>query len=292
MAYSPHVTVIIPVYNAESSIDECIRSLLMLDYKEAKLEFIFVDNASTDQTAAILKSYAGDARVRILKENKRGPAAARNKGLLHARNDIVAFTDSDCVVEKDWLTEIVSPLADERVGIVGGKILATPEANEIEKFGEEIHDHDKAINLYEPPYAITMNWSSRLSVLQEADLFDENLIRCEDVDLSQRILQSGYKLVFSEKAIIYHRNESTLKGLFREGFAHGFYSVQVLKKHRALIKTLGQSRFHIQAYFSLLESLSDYLQRKNPRSICYFAFNVGKKIGKILGSVRFFYVDL
>ena len=50
--------------------------------------------------------------------------------------------------------------------------------------------------------------------------------------MSQRVLQFGYEFVFKSEAIVYHQNENSFKGLFKEGFAHGFYSIQALKKHR------------------------------------------------------------
>ena len=90
--------------------------------------------------------------IKILCEAKRGPAAARNKGLLNVKSEIMAMTDADCVVDKDWLQRIVTPQKDESIGILGGKILATRPCNTVEIFGENIHDHDKAINEYKPPF--------------------------------------------------------------------------------------------------------------------------------------------
>ncbi len=291
MSDLPNVSVIVPVYNAQETIRECIDSLLQLNYPKANLELIFVNNGSTDGTPAILEQYSND--IQILHEAKRGPAAARNKGVLNANGEIVAFTDSDCVVDKDWLLHLIPPLEDRVVGIVGGTILAKRPCNEIERFGEAIHDHDMAIHSYRPPYVTTMNWTSRLYVLKELSLFDESFTRCEDVDLSYRILQSGYRFVFEPQAIIYHKNERTYSGLFLEGLLHGFYAVQTLKKHRDFLKTFRHHRLNGRSYIALVSSLIHYLfGKESDRSICYFIFNSGKKIGKILGSVRFLYLDL
>ena len=287
----PRVSVIVPVYNAERTLEDCIDSLLELDYPKDNRELILVDNASTDGTAEILRQSAGESR--ILFEGRKGSAAARNRGLVNARGDVVAFTDSDCVVDKDWLRKIVVPLQDDRVGIVGGRILAKRPCNKIEEFGEAIHDHDKAINEYKPPYVITMNWASRRSVLNEVGLFDERFIRGQDVDLSWRIFQKGYKIIYEPGAVVHHKNERTLSGLFREGYVHGFASVRGLKKHKDLVKQFGHRRFSAKSYDALSLSLIDFVRGRNPDdSICYFAFNLGKKIGKILGSMRFFHVEL
>jgi glycosyltransferase involved in cell wall biosynthesis len=291
MSQLPNVSVIVPVYNAEETIRDCIDSLLQLNYPKENLELIFVNNASTDKTREVLKQYSNE--IRILYEAKRGPAAARNKGLLNAKGEIIAFTDSDCVVDKDWLLNLIKPLRDSRVGVVGGTILSKQPYNAIEAFGEYIHDHNKAINEYKPPYAITMNWTSRLCVLKEINLFDESFIRCEDVDLSYRILQSGYLLAFEPQAIVRHRNESTYAGLFGEGIMHGFHSVLAGKKHRDFVSSFYRKRSSRASYVAIASSLMSYVFGKEPdQSICYFIFNSGKKIGKILGSIRWFCLDL
>lgn len=289
--FLPRVSVIVPVYNAERTLEPCILSLLKVNYPKERLEFIFVDNASTDGTAAILQRYRDD--IHILYEARRGPAAARNRGILNAKGDVVAFTDSDCVVDADWLRHIVSPLQDHRVGAIGGAILSKQPCNEIERFGEEIHDHRKAITVYRPPYVITMNWLSRLSVLKQVDLFDEGLTRCSDVDLSFRLLQSGYTFIFQPEAIVYHRNERTLWGVFKEGLTHGYHSLPVLRKHRLFLKHSGHRRFNRRRYVIILSSLIHSLRRQDPQqSRCRFTFESGKVIGKVFGSIKFFYLDL
>lgn len=291
MTEAPNVSVIVAAYNAEETIEHCIESLLKLSYPREKRELIFIDNASTDGTATILRKY-GDG-IHVSYERKRGPAAARNRGLSIARGDIVAFTDSDCVVDEDWLRNIISPLKIPIVGIVGGRILSRRPYNEIEKFGESIHDHNKAINVYKPPYAITMNWSSRLSVLKEVGFFDEDFIRGSDVDLSYRLLQARYRFLFEPDAIVYHRNESTLWGLFKEGIVHGYYSLPILKKHRLFLKSFKHRRINPRDYIPIGSSLLDFLRGRDPHhSICSFMFTSAKKIGKIAGSIRFLDCDL
>ncbi|MGH7801695.1 MAG: glycosyltransferase [Thermodesulfobacteriota bacterium] len=289
--YLPKVSVIVPVYNAEKTIAECINSLLRLNYPKENLELIFINNASTDRTENILNRYGEE--IRILYEEKRGPSSARNKGLLNAGGDVVAFVDADCAVDKDWLKNIFLPLQDKSVGIVGGKILSKRPCNKIEEFGEKIHDHHKAINEFKPPYVITMNWSSRLSVLKEVSLFDESFIRCEDVDLSYRISQAGYKFVYKPEAIVYHSNEKTLSGLFKEGYLHGFHSIKALKVHKVFFKQFRHRRVNIRSYIEILSSfINSVLGENQNSSLCYFVFNSGKKLGKFFGSIRFLYLDL
>jgi GT2 family glycosyltransferase len=250
-----------------------------------------VDNASRDGTAALLRRYGG--RIVMLEETTRGPGAARNAGLRAAGGEVVAFTDADCRVAPDWLSALVPPLDDPQVGIAGGTIRSVPPANDVEKFGDVIHDHRQAIEVYEPPYAITMNWASRRLVLQELGGFDERFRRSEDVDLSYRMIQAGYALAFAPAAVVYHHNETSLAGLFREGFAHGFHAVQTLKRHERFVRAHGHTRLNRQSYIAIGTRLLDWARGRDPaRSRCDAVFNSGKKAGKLFGSVRFRHLDI
>ena len=287
----PRVSVVVPVFNAQETIRECIQSLLNLNYPKANLDLIFVDNASTDKTSEILSQYEQD--IRILHEPTKGPAAARNKGILNAATEIIAFTDSDCVVDPDWLRHLIPPLENPLVGAAGGTILAKRPFSRIERYGEIIHDHNSSINVFMPPAVITMNCTSRLSVLKKVNFFDERFIRCEDVDLSYRISQSGYMFAFQPHALVYHSNESTFSDIFREGFLHGFYAVQTIKKHRDYLRSFGHRRFNPTSYTAIFASLfHGLLAEDHLPGFCSFVFNSGKKIGKITGSLRFRHLDL
>lgn len=291
MAETLKVSLVVPVYNGEATIDACIQSLLALDYPADHRELIFVDNASTDRTAELLRLYSD--KVRLSFEARKGPAAARNNGLRKARHEIVAMTDADCTVDSGWLRHLTEPLRDPSIGLVGGTILSKRPGNAIELFGEKIHDHRSAIEVWQPPYVITMNWASRRSVLRQVDFFDEQFMRCEDVDLAYRAFEQGVKFGFASKAIVYHQNENSLVDLSREGYLHGYYSVQAIKKHKALLAHFGHRRFHASSYRALWASLKETLAGSQHGDARYdLVFNAGKKIGKLCGSVRFRYLDL
>ena len=287
----PSVSIVVPVRDGAETIDACLRSLLALDYPEDGHEIMVVDNGSRDATSAILARHAG--RIRVLAEATRGPAAARNRGLAEARGDVVAFTDADCVVDRQWLRHLVAPLDDGGVTIVGGRILARRPCNAIERFGVDIHDHERAINVYAPPYAITMNWASPRLRLAAAGGFDEGLRRGEDVDLAYRLVQAGHKIVFAPDAVVYHVNERSFAGLFREGFRHGVYSVAVLRKHRAFVTEHGHRRF-MRASDTALAARWWRSRRAadRDRELPPAVFDAGKKLGKMVGSIRFRSLEL
>ena len=271
----PFVTVVVPAFNAAATIDDCVRSLLELDYPPELHEIVVVDNGSRDGTLAALEPYS--SRIVVIGEARRGPSAARNAGIRNARGAIVAFTDADCTVEPDWLRELVVPLDDAAVGIAGGRILVREGANEAELYGETIHDQRASILVWRPPYVIGMNWASRRAVLEEASLFDEDARRVEDVDLSWRIGQAGYSLVYCPDAIVRHRNERTLVGLAREGWQHGFYAVPVLARHARYVAEAREEP----------PSAADPPPARAQTARYRRAFEGGKRAGRVVGRAWF-----
>jgi glycosyltransferase involved in cell wall biosynthesis len=274
-ATAPLVSVVISTKNHATLLPDTIQAVLAQDIVDP-IELIVVDNASTDDTAAILEGVKD--RIRILHEDTRGPAAARNCGIRAARGDCIALTDADCVVDPDWLMELVQPLGSAEVGISGGRILSVAPCNRIERFGETIHDHRRALEEFDPPYAISMNWASRRSVLLDIGLFDETLLRDEDVDLAWRIRAAGFRLVYRHAALIYHRNERTLRGLLAEGYAHGYFAVALRRKH----EIGGYSPLR-----PLVRAAAGVLRGADRRDSFYaFVFDLGKAIGHFSASAR------
>lgn len=236
----PRAAVIVAVYNGARTLPDCLASLRRLDYPAERLELIVVDNASTDATPRILAE-AG-APFRVCREERRGPAAARNRGLAAATGEVAAFTDADCTVDPGWLRHLVAPLADPTVGVVGGRILSRRPCNLIEAFGERIHDHARAMYEFFPPYAITMNWASRRAVLEAVGRFNETLPRGSDVECSYRLVGAGYRLVYAPEAVIYHCNERTPWGLVHEGYVHALHAPRVRALHGELLQRLHAER--------------------------------------------------
>jgi GT2 family glycosyltransferase len=273
--------VVIPVRNGDATIDACLDSVLRLDWPRERLEVVVVDNDSTDGTAAILQRHARD--VRLLHEPRRGVSAARNAGIRAARGGWIAFTDADCIVEPAWLASLVAPLADPTVGLVGGRILSVEPCNRIERFGERIHDQRRAIEDFDLPYAIGMNWASPRAVLDRVGLFDEALLRCEDVDLARRIGSAGYRMVYSDGACVRHHNERTFRGLFAEGAAHGRAAAALRRRAEDGFYRSGARRSLLRLRGSLVGSLRG---PDRHTSVCELVFGTGKLFGAATGRFR------
>jgi len=98
---SPKISVVIPAFNEEKMLPLCLKSLRNQDFREL-YEIIVVDNASSDKTAEIARSFG----VKVIYEPKKGTCRARQAGVMAARAKIIAGTDADCIVPSDWLSKI------------------------------------------------------------------------------------------------------------------------------------------------------------------------------------------
>ena len=101
------VSIIVPVYNAEKTLERCVRSLMAQTY--GNIEILLVNDGSRDQSPAICQRFAQeDGRIRVIDKPNGGVSSARNTGLDAARGDYVMFCDSDDWVEPDWCESMVS----------------------------------------------------------------------------------------------------------------------------------------------------------------------------------------
>ena len=223
-------SIVVPVRNNEEMIGDCIESLLAQDFPKDDYEIIVVDNKSTDKTADIIKRYP----VKYVYEDKIGRTKARNTGIKNSSGEIIAFIDSDCVAEKNWLNELVKGFKNKRVGGVGGKNIGYKTSTYVERYIEIYYkEYNKNFTSYVPPKVMTNNAAYRFDVLEEIGYFDESFETGEDFDLSARTFWNGYEVDYASAAVVFHRHRSSFRELFNLYFEYGVGYVRFLNKHRA-----------------------------------------------------------
>jgi cellulose synthase/poly-beta-1,6-N-acetylglucosamine synthase-like glycosyltransferase len=217
----PFVSVIVPVRDGESTVADCLDSILATDYPRDRREILVVDNGSSDGTPAVIQSRA----VRYVREEKRGVSNARNRGIAESTGEILAFVDADCLVEPQWLTELVRPFEDPEVGSVGGDLQHAPSITASERQAARmLGNWQRFAFTSNPAYPITANAAYRRDVLERIGPFDSHMTRAQDVELGLRFQErSGLRLAYAERATARHRHRSTQRGFFRQqlGWAYG-----------------------------------------------------------------------
>ncbi|WP_347302931.1 glycosyltransferase [Croceibacterium sp. TMG7-5b_MA50] len=215
MQERPVVSVIVPVWNGEATIEDTIRSLLQQSYPAAAVQIIVVDNGSTDRTAEIIGRYP---EVTLLREEKPGSYAARNTGLKIATGTYVAFTDADCMAHAAWLSSAIPLIeGDAQTGIVAGRIEVIPsEGGSQRAYLIEKELSFKQHEAVKRGTCVTANWVSRTSVIRDAGGFDERVKSGGDYLLSSRLSGQGLRIVYAENAVVYHPSRGDVSELLRK----------------------------------------------------------------------------
>ncbi|MBP7435875.1 MAG: glycosyltransferase [Bacteroidales bacterium] len=212
------ISFIVPAYNAGKTIEKCIESILCQDIDK---EVIVIDNNSTDNTSKIMKKYP----IKYFFESKKGPAAAKNRGLkeTNEKSQYIAFVDSDVVLPKDWAKkalEIINKYSKKVAG-VGGPGKSIKKNNISEVFDCLLYGRFYGQNLFVKSLA-TMDVMYRKDVINGL-LFDDKLIAAEDPDFNLHLIKMNYSLLYSDELWVYHHNPTTINQVIKKWYNYGKY---------------------------------------------------------------------
>ncbi|WP_315789030.1 glycosyltransferase [Fischerella sp. JS2] len=242
-AFLPRVSVVIPIYNSETDLPELINCLFAQTYPKEWVEYLLVDNNSSDRTFELLQETAKNSPILIrpLSENQiQSSYAARNTGIRAANSQIIVFTDADCRPQPQWLELLIAPFVNNDVAIVAGEIIALPGNNLLEKFAahQDTLSQKHTLNHKFCPYGQTANLAIRRQAFEKAGLFRPYLTTGGDADICWRIQRENIgRLEFATKAIVQHRHRSTLKELQSQWrrygrsnrYLHELYGVELMR---------------------------------------------------------------
>ncbi|HSV42939.1 MAG TPA: glycosyltransferase [Candidatus Bathyarchaeia archaeon] len=231
MGDSTKISVIIPAYNAEKTIEACVDAVLRQKGDFELLEVIVVDDGSTDATAQKIKTFN---RVSYIFQVNAGPAAARNRGAATARGDLFFFTDADCIPEPDWLQKMMVYFKDPDVKVVAGSYgIQNPESLLARCIHQEIRFRHRHLMGDWIEVFGSYNVGFRRPVFEKVSGFDETYRTAsgEDNDLSYRLRKAGYAIRFAKDALVAHRHPVSVKRYLLEQFRHGYWRAKMYKTH-------------------------------------------------------------
>jgi len=223
------VSIVIPMHNSARTIGRTLEACINQELPGAQTEIIVVDDGSTDKSVEIAEKLP----VKVLRQENRGPAAARNRGWREARGKIICFTDSDCVPQRDWIQKLLRGYDSPKVGGVGGTYAIM---NRDSVLASAIHEeialrHQRQSGTVD--YLGSFNLSYKKSVLEEVGGFNEEYTRAsgEDNDLAYRVTKKGYRLAFVKNSAVAHYHPDRLLGYLRQQFWHGCWRMKIYKDH-------------------------------------------------------------
>lgn len=233
----PFVSVIVPMRNESAWIDRCLGSILAQDYPADRMEVLVAEGMSTDDTGARLAAWAArDRRVRVLANAGQIVPTGLNLAIRESRADVIARIDAHTVIEPDYLRVGVEVLERTKAGNVGGPMVCRgggPIADAIasamhSRFGIGAYFHF-ATEERDCDTVYMGMWPRR--VFDQVGLFDEELVRNQDDELSYRMRKQGWRIVCSPAMRSLYQNRESWKALARQFYQYGLWKVRVLQKH-------------------------------------------------------------
>jgi GT2 family glycosyltransferase len=250
----PKVSVVVACYNGARTLKLCLEALARLRYPD--YEVILVDDGSSDATPQIAGQYSA---VRCLCQPHQGLAVARNTGIAAAKGEIVAFTDSDCRPDEDWLHYLVGDLLHSNFAGIGGHnllpaddsavagaVMVSPGGPAHVMLTDRVAEHIPGCNM------AFWKWA-----LLEVGCFDPAFHQAgDDVDLCWRLQQRGYQLGFSPAGFVWHYRRSTVGAYLKQQRGYGEAEALLERKHPEYFNPLGGSvwrgRIYAAAHVGLL----------------------------------------
>jgi O-antigen biosynthesis protein len=243
---TPRVSVVVACYNGQRTLPICLEALTHLHYPD--YEVILIDDGSTDNTSDIAARFPS---VRYIRQPHAGLSAARNAGIAAATGDIVAFTDTDCRADEDWLRYLVADLLAGGYAGVGGPnllprddsfvaaaVMVSPGGPTHVMLTDREAEHVPGCNM------AFFKWA-----LEAIGGFDPLFHTAgDDVDLCWRLQEQGFHIGFSPAGFVWHYRRATPAAYLKQQFGYGEAEALLARKHPEYFNALGGSLWRGRIY--------------------------------------------
>lgn len=219
------VSVIVPVYNAEAFLQECLDSILTNTY--AELEVIVIDDGSTDRSPQICDEYAhADFRIKVIHQENLGLIAARNAGLKRAHGTYVGFVDSDDIVSPIFFEEMVYAMEAENAKMVTCQYctnseklanLCSREYQYANHFAEQLSVLTIAPSVRDITWTGSYVWNKLYRRSEIQCVFNDSCIMCEDLRFNWDYIQRpGKMLIMQDRLYMYRQTDQSILATYRK----------------------------------------------------------------------------
>lgn len=264
----PFVSIIIPCRNEEKFIGQCLDSIIKQDYPKEILEVLVVDGASQDKTRKIVESY----KLKLLDNPQKFTPFGLNIGIKNAKGEVIIRMDAHANYEKDYISQCVKYLREYNADNVGGVIRTLPsqDTTEAKAIAAVLSSSLGAASLFrlgaKKPGEVDTVFGGcyKKEVFSKVGLFDERMIRSQDIEFNKRLKKAGGKIILVPDIVSVYYPQSTFKGFLKHNFSDGFWVTYPLKfgvryfslRHLAplflTLGTLGSLIFGLLSFFGRL----------------------------------------
>jgi GT2 family glycosyltransferase len=222
MTNKPLISFIVPVRNDAAGLERCLRSIQRSGLPAEQLEIVVADNGSIDGSIQVARRHG----ARVIVDNQVRVAELRNLAAHHATGGILAFVDADNELAPSWAAAAVEILRDENIGAAGALYDAPADGTWVQRAYGHLRGHTRGTA--EVHWLGGGNMVVPAATFQAVGGFSTSLETCEDVDLCNRILGLGLRIVGDERlASVHHGDPSTLSSLFRAELWRGRDNLRV-----------------------------------------------------------------
>jgi len=238
----PLVSVIIPCRNEAKFIANCLESILKQSYPKDKMEILVIDGMSGDKTREIiekLKAKNEKLKIKVLDNPKKFTPFALNIGIKNSKGEIIIRLDAHATYIKDYILKCIKYLKEYNADNVGGVWKIMPrETTLINKSiclaSSSVFGAGNAY--YRMGYSKGLKWVDtvfggcyRREVFDKIGLFNENLVRSQDMEFNLRLKKAGGKILLVPDIIAYYYPKSNFKEFFVHNFKDGIWAIYPLK---------------------------------------------------------------
>jgi cellulose synthase/poly-beta-1,6-N-acetylglucosamine synthase-like glycosyltransferase len=229
------ISFVVPVHNGAASVGDALAAIAVEAAAAARpFEIIVVDDASRDQSSAILHRLAGILQLRLIIGEGRGAAAAINTGIREARFPLIAQVDQDVVLKPGWVDALTAELDDSSVGAAQGCYAGDPRSTLWARaMSLDLAQRYDAIEGVDTDHVCTGNSIYRTEALRRIGLFDESMGYGYDNDVSYRLLTAGYRLKLCRSAESVHQWREGLSGYLVQQYGFGYGRIDLVVRHPA-----------------------------------------------------------
>ena len=221
MSERPGVSILVLNLNGREHLERCFASVAALDYPRGRLEVLFLDNGSSDDSVAYMRANHPDVRIVEFGQNL-GYAVAMNRGVKEASHELLVFLNNDTTVEPDLVDQLIRPIEEGRAACTGAKIMSW-DGSRVGFAGGGTNFHGIAFQhgLDEPDgpeygqagrtlFGCGAAMAIPRSIFLDVGAFDEDFFAYyEDVDLGWRLWVLGYEVLYVPQAVVRHHHSAT-----------------------------------------------------------------------------------